>query len=654
MIAFRNLVRQRRDWAFLAVIFTAALVRLPWPGLYQLKWDEVRILDRSLRLARHGEWVWLSNNTSWSVIPGHSPFSNYVLALPYLISTDPRLPRLLVGVMGVIAVGLLYWSTRRYFGRTAAATAGLLFALSPSAVDWSRFVWNPNLAQPFLALWVLTGLLGYVEGKRWAQAVHWLALSLAVQAQVGYILIAPLSLLLVAVGWFRAETDRRALLRYTALGCAIAAISLIPWIIGSIDAGFPAKTSAEDDTFTHTFDYVQTVFSTLASSTEFWVNERAAAGDNNWWPVLAWDRVLRIKTWLTLAGAAWLLAEWVRERDRRVPGAFLALLTVWPLIGFVVSPIFIMDFYLMPVLFGAYPVQGIVLARLAAIRSWARWPVAGVIAVFALLQGWLIVGAAHWLDVDGAQEAFRAPMRLHLDLLDSWAEHGADIVLLTETVEGKYGPTEQAGLWRVTGEGYPSRVVNMPQGIPIHPGGQVIVGTLNGPAIPLLFGAGMTAGELNSGDPIFRWVTIPAGYAPEPDVVPDGPDRFSSGVRVLGVEARGGLVPGQPWPLTLYWQPERSDIDQQYQFSVRLIDGDTTYAQWDIASLNGWLWHAGDIVVNAFDLPVADTLPPGAQEAGNLAIQLIMYAWPDITNADVLDASGQPVGQWLLLPVSGD
>ncbi|HVO71594.1 MAG TPA: glycosyltransferase family 39 protein, partial [Aggregatilineaceae bacterium] len=156
---------RRWDLALISVILVAAVARLSWPGLYQLKWDEVRMLTASLRLARYGEWTWLSNNTSWANLPGHSPFNTYLISLPYFFTGDPRVPRLLIGVMGTLAAAVIYVLTRRYFGRSAALVAGLFIAADPHAVEWSSYVWNPNIAQVFLALWLLTGLLGYYEGK---------------------------------------------------------------------------------------------------------------------------------------------------------------------------------------------------------------------------------------------------------------------------------------------------------------------------------------------------------------------------------------------------------------------------------------------------------------------------------------------------------
>ncbi|HKZ69840.1 MAG TPA: glycosyltransferase family 39 protein, partial [Anaerolineales bacterium] len=221
------------DLSLVGVLTLAACLRWVYIGMYQLVGDEAILLYSALRLGRHGQWTWLTLNvTSWSFLPGHSPFSVYLIAIPYLFSPDPRLARLWVGLLAIVGIAVMYWVMRRYFGQTAALMTGLLLAAHVPLTDWSRFVWNANLAQPFIAGWLLTGLLGYYEGKRWAQALHWLALSCAIQAHPGNVLLAPLSLFLVTAGWIQHRSERRALVRATLLGWAIFAASLVPWGIG--------------------------------------------------------------------------------------------------------------------------------------------------------------------------------------------------------------------------------------------------------------------------------------------------------------------------------------------------------------------------------------------------------------------------------------
>ena len=642
---------RRWDWVLIGVILVAGAARMSWPGLYQLKWDEVRMLTASLRLARYGEWTWLSNSTSWANLPGHSPLNTYLISLPYLFTSDPRVPRLLVGAMGTLTAAVIYLLTRRYFGRPAALVAGLFIAVDPHAVEWSSFVWNPNVGQVFIALWLLTGLLGFYDGIPWAQAVHWLMWSLAFQAHPGNILLLPLSFFLLAARWFHSQADRRSLLRFTTLGWALVMVSLIPWIVGLIKAGaLNNATTVASDHPSYSLKYVWSFFSNLVSATDYWTISRAHASAGNWWPSLKLDRILWIKTWLTVLGAVWLLADGWRKRWQRFPGAFLALVTLFPLVAFLVSPIAVVDFYLMPIVLGAVVVQSAVLARLAQLRTWTRVPIAAIVVVLLIMEGWLVLGTWRWLKLDGTQEAFRAPMAVHLNLLKEWAHQGTNIVLLTETKEGKYGPTEQEGLWQVVGENYPIRIVRMPQGVPIDPAGQIIVGTYAGTTIPTLFGPGEMAGKLSNGQPIFRWVEIPPGFQPTLDFVPEGSSRFSNGARIVGIQALGELQPGQSWPLLLFWDPEQSNRREQFQFSVRLVDEQgSTYGQADVASLNGWLWHTGDTVLNRLELPVSNVLPDG-----NLRVQLLMYTWPGMISASVIDDAGNNIAPWMYIPVESN
>jgi len=477
----------------------AAVFRMSCPGLYQFKLDEASMLQKALRLARYGEWTWLSTHTTWGSLAGHSPLSVYIPATQYLFTNDPRVPRLVVGLMGVLAVGVLAWTVQRYYGRAAGLIAGMLLAASPMAVEWSVYVWNPNYGQLFLALWVCFGLLGYYEGKRWPQALHWLMLGLATQAHPGNILIAPLSLGLLIAAWFCKVSSRRVLILYTVIGWGLALLTAIPWIIGLLDAGFQSSKS-QTESIQYSFDYVRIVYSEIVSGTDFWTNFRTIYDvPHTWWPSFKLDKILAVKTWLTLAGVVWLLVEVYRRRWKATPGAFLALLAVWPLIGFLVSPIYLTDFYIMALMFGAFPVQGIVFARLARTQTWAWLPVSVLIAVFLFMQTWLIVGAWRWLNIGGTQEAFRAPVWVHRDSLAEWSEKEPNIVLLAETVEGKYGPSIQGQMWDVLAAGYSTCVVEMAQGIPIDPDGTVIAGTVRGTTIPTLFETAQTAGKLSKG-----------------------------------------------------------------------------------------------------------------------------------------------------------
>jgi 4-amino-4-deoxy-L-arabinose transferase-like glycosyltransferase len=639
---------RRWDRALIGILLVAAAVRLPWPGLYQLEWDELHLLYESQALARDGKWLWLSNITSWSAIPGHSPFNNYVAAIPYLFTLDPRAHRVVVGLLCIVAVGISYWTMKRYFGRWAAIMAGITLATAPLAVAWSRAMFHPDIAQPLLALWILTGLMGYYEGRRGAQIAHWGVLSLTVQTDAAYVpSMIPLSGALLIIGWFNPQTDRRALVRATAWGWGLFGLTMLPWIIGLLDAGLFEHLSDPRPPQPHYgLRYVQELASLLISSTKFWEHQRSLAPDG-WWPPERLEWVLWAKTWLTFGSVFWLAIEIRRRRWDAVPAVVLVMLTFWPLVLFPISPVFLVEWHLMPMLFGAIGIQGVVLARMGTFRSWTRWPVAIFVCATLVVHGWLLAGAYRWLHDEGTEHTFFAPMYVHQDLLREWDEDGDAIIALLEVYEGKYTWTLQNQWWRVLGRQFGVRQITMPQGIPVDPGGTVVVGAYDGATIPSLFGEGEIAGELSNGAPMFRKVVIPPGYQPDLAYVPQDISRFASGARILGLSADSEPQPGQPWPVILAWTPERDSVGQQYQFSVRLVDADgaTTYAQMDGPSLAGSLWRTGDIVLNRLELPVSETLPADV----DLRVQLVMYTWPDVANVDAVNEDGAIVAPWLFL-----
>jgi len=636
-----------RNGSLLLVVVVAAIPRLLWPGMWIFWWDEVVLLRRSLRLVALKDWTWLSNPTTWSAIPIHSPFNTYAFSLPYLFTRDPRAVRFFVGVLGVLAVLVLFLTVRRYYGGLAAAISGLLLALSPSAIDWARWVWNPNLAQVFIALWLATGLLGYYEGKQWAQILHWLMLSLAGQAHLGhgFNMLLP-SLALLAGAWLHFTDRRREVLRATLIGWALLALSLIPWMIGLVESGIGRNAqSAAAEGARASWEWVKVAFSSLVSSTQFWTIRRVAARDGEWWPPLqSADRVLWLKTYITMLGTIWLLVLLWRKRWQAVPGAMFALAMIWPIISFLVSPIAVAEFYLMPMMFGAYAIQGVALAHLARARRWARWPVFIMVGLFLALQSWLVIGMFRWHDLNGNVERYRASMDTTLNLLESWREEADQVVVLTETNEAKYSPENQVMWWEVLGGYNGPKAVAMPQGIPIYPQGQVLVGSWTGTAIPTLFGEGEPQGVLNDGQPMFRKVLIPAGYSAPLDFEPVTLSRFANGMQIHGLHELSELQPGKPWRVVLVWSHGIESASANYHFSLRVVSGEVTYGQTDALSLAGTLWQPDELILNLFEIPTQADLDPE-----DMRVQVIVYSWPDMATVSVTDADGNPVEPWLFL-----
>lgn len=86
------------------------------------------------------------------------PLYYYMMAFAMgLFWLNPVAAAGMVALIGVLAVALIYYLSREWFGKVAAAVAALGYALSPVAINYSRFSWNPNPV-PFFSLLSILGL----------------------------------------------------------------------------------------------------------------------------------------------------------------------------------------------------------------------------------------------------------------------------------------------------------------------------------------------------------------------------------------------------------------------------------------------------------------------------------------------------------------
>jgi len=646
------------DFPFVAVLTLAAVLRLTYIGQYKFIVDEATLLYSGLRLGRDGQWTWLSANaTAWRVLAGHSPLNVYLAAIPYLFSPDPRLGRLWVALLGIAAVAMMYWVVRRYFNQRAALITGLLLVVHAPLVDWSRFVWNSNYAQPFIAGWVLTGLLGYYEGKRWAQTVHWLALSCAIQAHPGNTLLLPLSLFLIVTGWLRHKPERAASVRATLLGWALFAASLVPWGIGLVTANpsmltaqviGQAATDIAQPKYRFDFGKIVEKFANLTGPAgrrlhpDIFVNQTmfvASQGAGNWLPPAWFENVFTAQAGLTFTAMLIMLAKGWR-RSPNIPVILVALLGLWPLTAFFVSPVPVAQSYMMTLVFGGLLNLGAVLAYIADRNVWAAWLVSGLLGAIIISQSWLTIATVRDYYLAGNQGRFDAPLDSHLSTIREWnvARDGREMIILAEIPEIKREPFTQLKYWRIFTEGYPARLVLMdpPQGVPIPAGGALVASTYGGETIPALFGEGNTSGVLANGEPMYRWIVVPSVSDVSLILYPARFSLFANGARIVGISAKQDPQPGAGWSVVLIWNVERTDVADNYSFSVRLVDEQgNRFGQVDGLSLDGGLWRVGDTVFNRFTVPVSADYP-----GGPLRVQLLTYKTDIIP---VVDEGGVPV-----------
>jgi len=146
-----------------------------------------------------------------------------------------------------------------------------------------------------------------------------------------------------------------------------------------------------------------------------------------------------------------------------------------------------------------------------------------------------------------------------------------------------------------------------------------------------------------NGEPMYRWVVVPQAPDMPLTLFPETFDRFANGVRILGISLKQEPRAGAAWPVTLLWRVERTDLADNYSFSVRLVnEQDESFGQVDGLSLTGGLWHQGDTVINRFNVPVSESYRKG----GKLRVQVLMYKTEPVP---AVDDGGSQVAAWVTL-----
>lgn len=648
--------------ALVVITILASLPRLIQPGLMNLSWDELNLLFWALRLARYGEWIWISNNwlgfiASWIPITHHSPLNNYVVALAYAISGHPLAPRVLMGIFGTLAVGLTFSYTKRYFGSTAAWVTGLLFAFNLGSIELARHVLNPNLALPFLAGWAFTALVGYYDQRRWAQISHWVLLACAIQFQPANIMLAPFSLVLVVLAVWHHPNARRALVQQTLIGWGISGLTFIPWIIGSLQQSeaLMEKVISEEQ---YGFNWanlnqigwaVWGQFVELVGGISFHHLQRT--------PLTAlsagmWDRPLWVLVTLGYLGCVVALFIGIRNRQKGIPLAFLSALGVFiPLLTFALAGEKAQSYYQFAVLFGVFPVWGYLLGHGIQQGIFTRVLAIGVIAGYVSISSIQYLETHLWYQQDGWYQPLMAPIPVFRNQLEEWASDG-QVIMVVDTHDSKYYDADaQRYFWTVLGQGLPLRIVNRftEQGIPIPPDGATLVSLSGGATLAQLpVQAIQTSGQTSEGHaPVFQSAHLSMADVPPLTLLPEGATRFANGVTIVG--AYWDTLPQQSRDLArlnLLWHPaDPTKLNNQYHFSLRLMNGETTVGQRDLRSLDLALWRPEDTVLNPFELTVSDAFDPSQP----LSVLLLMYRYEDTGGIGAVNEQGAEVAPWVIL-----
>jgi 4-amino-4-deoxy-L-arabinose transferase-like glycosyltransferase len=650
--------RRAEQTLLLLILLLAAVLRMGWPGVVEFKLDEAKLSRLALDMAR-GRTFPLHGIVSSVGVP-NPPISVYLFALPYAFSADPTLATLFVGLLNVMAVGLTWWLARRCFGARAGLLAAALYAASPWGVIYSRKIWAQDLLPPFVLLTVITGLLGFVEGKggkgRWRyQVAHFALLALTVQIHLSALALIPLTVALLVVG--RTRIDRRSW-----LGVGLAALTLVPFALAVFSEGWLQAIGGALQNGGHSIvvngDALYHAHLVISGTQ---IHALAAGPDPNTfyayldsvpdlWPLLA------LEGWAALAAALWLVASGLRgaKRERLILGLWALL----PVLTFTVQWTPSYPHYMIPLLPAAYIALAAGAKALARMLSrWVRLRAAqaaltGLALVIAASQVYLAVSLLSFIDTHDTSVGFGTLLRHLLEVRDAARTLAGEREILLVSRGDEPAFQDDPAVWDFL-------LYDHAPGVRFVDGRRELVF----PAEPALL---VTTPDFLPSDPAARYppsavellLRQPSEGQYRLTLLDDQPEdwpgepigaRLANGVTLLtwDYDEDGFWL---TWQAAGPARPDRGLRPPVYTLFVHLLDADgARIAQADVPAWPGnpLGQREGDVIVTRFELEMDTPFPAGVRWRVGM---YTLLADGSIQNVDVLDEAGNPAGQWVDLP----
>jgi 4-amino-4-deoxy-L-arabinose transferase-like glycosyltransferase len=633
-----NPVTRRDLLGLLLVLAVAALMRFVQPGVLEFLHDEAYLSLLAQDMVS-GKGIPLTGMPSSVGVP-NSPVSVYIMALPYAVTDNPQAATLFIAALNVLGVGILWLIARRYFGRATALAAGLVYAVSPWAVLYSRKIWAQDFHTPFLLLAFLLGMLGFIEGRRWAQILCLPVLFIGLQIHFAAWALLPVFALLLWVG----RRNIRPL--PFALSIVLAALTLAPFAAGL------SHTLADDPA------RIQNALNRsgkegLSLSTEaLTIQARFVTG----WDVKSWvapenaDFPPAGIYWLVLGLAALVgIATILLRPKHNFYGLFPLLWVVIPVLVFT------------PTWTPVYPhyfIAGIpMLCLLAGIgfnaivkngeRPIVLYSAGGVLCLLIATQAAWWLNTLRYVDRTDTPEGFGTPMRVMLDVRNA-LQGQEDVVVLSDGMDVLYD--QEPAVWAVMlrREADCIRTITGRDLMlfPAHPFAALTApNALDNPTTKLYRKPDEQVFPTRAGQSVWanpyrlsRFDTAPAWDGP-PLTSLEAPAAFGGGAQLSGYHLSADR-------LYLEWRLP-GPVEADYHYFAHFLDAaGEKIGQRDNTLWPGRFWCAGDRLITWADIQ----LPEGTT---TLRVGLYTLKNGGFINAPVLDSAGNAAGTWVDIPLKG-
>jgi hypothetical protein len=604
-------------------------------------------------------WIGPLSSTRLDTFPG----AIWLLSIPYALSTSPVFATGFVAAINLGAVIACYFLARHWFGRTAAMVATLLFAVAPWAVIYSRKIWHTELLPPFVPLYVATGWLAFVRGRRWAVLAHSLVLAALIQIHFAALAFVPLTILWALI--FRRRLDWRAV----PVGALVAALTFAPYFV--IDARNdwenvrrlvemmrqPAVVNVE--VARYTWSITTGLDSHWLTGSDRYPDFVAATPNVRW--------LFAVEGGLVVVGG--VVALWRAARQARTgldDETAAALMTVtWlamPALFLMRNSTGVAPHYFTITL----PAQFILVGWLVSL-VW-RWSgrVAGVVqgllvalvVALAATQTYQVTSLLRFVMTHDTRWGYGTPIAYEIQAVQTATRlgremGGTEVLLLSEGDDPRM--FEMPAVADVLMYDYDNdvshRAMDIRMALVLPSGPAVYWATYDmtpGEALLATFTSELTDARipLREGTRSFRFYHWPGGEPVIPDVqsLPGGSRAWANGAQLIGYRLAGDLRPGGMIHWTLVWQAAQTHTEAiNYHWFNHLLDEQGRMrGQSDGPSLLSTHWRAGDTILNWFDVQIPPDAPPG-----EYTMRVGMYTYPALENVPLLGASDAPGREWI-------
>ncbi len=640
-------MQESRRWrvgvVYLLIVCVASFLRLYRLDLIDLRYDEALAPLQALNIT-HGEWL-LVAPFSGSVI-NHPPLFLYLLAIPYLFSTNIFVIAAFRVLLDVAAVVLCWQMCQRFFNARVAALASLLFAVAPWAIQSSR-----RLSIEALAIGSLIMIWGLLRVVRERDSRGWTVAGLGYVLSVGVHLSAlPLGLVMLATALLHRDVFKT---KRVLIGLLPLFILSAMYLANEAATGFAnvnALLSRSDSPAFFTLDGLQKAL---------WMSGGAHLSDLTGQDFPAWqaqmlDRLAWIDAMqmglLLLAISALLVG--LRTTGSRSPIAVVLLWWWVPVLAQTrVSQTVQLHYFTT-----AYPAPFILMA-LFVDRAWQsskpwRWVVSSLLAMIVLWQGATTLRFADFLDHHFTEGGYGTRLR------DIWAARVDATANLPEgeslvaVIKGFPTPwQEQAVVLRVVLAGVPYRFLNSDDdGFTFRSKETHYLYAPNSAAnlsklqnvfadMPDALAINRFATKADGTGYRHVWLHQPLGadgFAHQPNPV------WASRVELVQYRVQAQPTSSHIGVVLHVLETPKEGVD--YHWTFRLFNGQQQIAAKDIAGVHPSSWRADDLVYLTVDLPTPTDAPKAT------VLRMGSYTYPEVKSV-MVSIPGQPAEESVTLPI---